>query len=114
MPYLTSVEVTSRLTGLENMTPFLIFTVTVLPSSEISGMSVGEVRHRLELLGGRIGVEAAVDRVDDPDGVRVVRLLRIHVVDITAGEDGQLAALLGALVGVLRCCRARCRRRAAR
>ena len=38
MPYLTSAEVTSRLTGFENMTPFLIFTVTVLPSSEISGM----------------------------------------------------------------------------
>ncbi len=38
MPYLTSFDVTSRLTGLENITPFLIFTVTVLPSSEISGM----------------------------------------------------------------------------
>ena len=37
MPYLTSFEVTSRLTGAENITPFLILTVTVLPSSEISG-----------------------------------------------------------------------------
>jgi hypothetical protein len=35
--YLTSLETTSRLTGFENITPFLIFTVTVLPSSEISG-----------------------------------------------------------------------------
>ena len=35
--YLTSFASTSRLTGLENMTPFLIFTVTVLPSAEISG-----------------------------------------------------------------------------
>ena len=35
--YLKSFEVISRLTGLENVAPFLIFTVTVLPSSEISG-----------------------------------------------------------------------------
>jgi hypothetical protein len=37
--YLTSFEVTSRWTGLENITPFFIFTVTVLPSAEMSGMS---------------------------------------------------------------------------
>ena len=35
--YLKSFDVTSRLTGLENFTPLLILTVTVLPSSEISG-----------------------------------------------------------------------------
>ena len=35
--YLTSFEVTSRLTGGEKRTPSRIFTVTVLPSREISG-----------------------------------------------------------------------------
>ena len=35
--YLTSAEVTSRLTGSENMTPLRSFTVTVLPSGAISG-----------------------------------------------------------------------------
>ena len=36
-PYATSSEVTSRLTGGLNFTPVRILTVTVLPSSEISG-----------------------------------------------------------------------------
>ena len=36
-PYLTSAEVTSRSTGGLNFTPVRIFTVTVLPSSAISG-----------------------------------------------------------------------------
>ena len=35
--YLTSFASTSRLTGLENMTPFFSLTVTVLPSALISG-----------------------------------------------------------------------------
>jgi hypothetical protein len=35
--YLTSADVTSLLYGFEYMTPFLISTVTVLPSGEISG-----------------------------------------------------------------------------
>jgi hypothetical protein len=37
MAYLTSAVVTSRLTGGENFTPERIFTVTVLPSAEMSG-----------------------------------------------------------------------------
>jgi hypothetical protein len=36
--YLTSFDVTSRLTGGVYLTPSLIFTVTVLPSSEMSGI----------------------------------------------------------------------------
>ena len=35
--YATSLVVTSRLTGGENLTPARILTVTVLPSEEISG-----------------------------------------------------------------------------
>ena len=35
--YLTSFAWISRLTGGPNLTPFFSFTVTVLPSSEISG-----------------------------------------------------------------------------
>ena len=35
--YLTSADVTARLTGGENMIPGLSFTVTVLPSAAISG-----------------------------------------------------------------------------
>ena len=58
------------------------------------GLAVGEVRHRLGLLPGRIREEPAVHRVHDPDRVRVVRLAGIHVVHVAAGQDGQLAALL--------------------
>jgi hypothetical protein len=43
-----------------------------------------------------------MDRVHDPDRVAVVRLARVHVVDVAAGEHGQLAALLaGAGVGAV-------------
>ena len=38
--YLTSLDVTSRLTGGENLTPLRIFTVTVLPSSDTCGSAV--------------------------------------------------------------------------
>ena len=38
--YLTSLDVTSRLTGGENLTPDLILTVTVLPSADTSGAAV--------------------------------------------------------------------------
>ncbi len=38
--YFTSADVTARLTGGENMIPGRILTVTVLPSSAMSGMSV--------------------------------------------------------------------------
>ena len=62
-------------------------------------LALGEVRHGLRGVLRRVRVQAAVDRVHDPDRVRVVRLARIHVVDVTAGQDGQLAALL-ALGGI--------------
>ena len=35
--YATSLDVTTRFTGGENLTPWRIFTVTVLPSAEMSG-----------------------------------------------------------------------------
>jgi hypothetical protein len=35
--YLTSLDVTARLTGVENLTPLRIFTVTVFPSADTSG-----------------------------------------------------------------------------
>ena len=42
--YLTSADVTSWSYGGEYLTPCLILTVTVLPSSETCGAAVGEVR----------------------------------------------------------------------
>ena len=54
MAYLTSADVTSRSTGGENFTPSLIVTVTVQPSSEISGSdsaSSGSATEASSILG---------------------------------------------------------------
>ena len=49
--YLTSLDVTSRLTGGLNFTPLLRWKVTVLPSSRHIRRAIGQVRRRLRVRG---------------------------------------------------------------
>ena len=94
MAYLMSLVLTSRFTGGAYLTPFLMLTVIVLLSDEISGSPSARSGTGLTESSGLNEYSVRFVGVLDHVAERVVRLARVHVVDVAGGQIGQRAALL--------------------